>query len=57
MVAELQVKNRPTIAAVPNEPALSVQGLNVRFGAQTVLSNVQMDLEDGRYACLLGESG
>lgn len=57
MVAELQVKNRSAIAAVPNEPALSVQGLNVRFGAQTVLSNVRMDLEDGRYACLLGESG
>ncbi|MDR7928482.1 ATP-binding cassette domain-containing protein [Acidithiobacillus thiooxidans] len=57
MVAELQVKNRSAIAAVPNDPALSVQGLDVRFGAQSVLSNVQMDLKDGCYACLLGESG
>ncbi len=57
MAAELQVQPLTQIRSVPKAPALSVQGLDVRFGTQAVLKQVNLDLEDGRYACLLGESG
>jgi len=37
--------------------ALAVRGLDLRFGRRMVLRDVSLDLEDGQYACLLGESG
>jgi ABC-type nitrate/sulfonate/bicarbonate transport system ATPase subunit len=49
------------IAAVP-EPAsapikLSIRGLDMRFGDTSVLSNVDLDVREGEFVCLLGPAG
>jgi ABC-type Fe3+/spermidine/putrescine transport system ATPase subunit len=37
--------------------ALSIRGLRVDYGGQPVLRDIDLDLESGDYACLLGRSG
>jgi len=37
--------------------ALSIRGLRVDYGDQPVLRDINLDLESGDYACLLGRSG
>ena len=40
-----------------SEPLIRLEGVTVRFGAQTVLSNVSLALEAQQTAVLIGESG
>jgi ABC-type nitrate/sulfonate/bicarbonate transport system ATPase subunit len=61
----LAIRNQG-IAARPDEsvvpPALSIRGLSVSFGAgsagrQTVLDNIDIDVRDGEFLCVVGSSG
>ncbi|MEJ2034942.1 MAG: ATP-binding cassette domain-containing protein, partial [Maritimibacter sp.] len=37
--------------------AVKIQNLDIRFGAVTVLKQLDLDIEDGEFIVLLGSSG
>ncbi|HKD56780.1 MAG TPA: ATP-binding cassette domain-containing protein, partial [Hyphomicrobiaceae bacterium] len=37
--------------------SVALRGLTKRYGTQTVLDNVSLDVESGKLVCLLGPSG
>lgn len=47
---------RPLPAPVPS-PGVRLRGIGVRYGGDTVLASLNMDLPGGRWTCLLGASG
>ncbi|MFI6347415.1 amino acid ABC transporter ATP-binding protein [Streptomyces sp. NPDC050560] len=48
---------RPTAGGGTSRPLLRVRGLHKRFGAQTVLDGVDLDVGEGEVTVLLGPSG
>jgi NitT/TauT family transport system ATP-binding protein len=44
-------------APVGKPSAVSITGLSIRFGDETVLDDLALDVEEGEFLCLLGPSG
>jgi len=47
----------PHRRGVGGEPAIRLEGVSKAFGAQTVLDDVSLDVQEGTAFCLLGRSG
>lgn len=49
--------SEPITNAVAAHSAVAISGLSIRFGYETVLDGLDLDVEEGEFLCLLGPSG
>jgi len=47
----------PSVASVPSEPVVRIQNFVRRFGANTIIDGLDLDIAPGEFIALLGRSG
>ena len=56
-MAALRKDNVVALSVAPKAPALSISHLSVRFGERGILQNINLDVSEGEFLCVIGPSG
>jgi len=56
-MAELRKDNVVALSVAPKAPALSIAHLSVCFGERNILQDINLDVRQAEFVCIIGPSG